>query len=145
MLKDDRLCVSFYGWNQAEKFLLAWKQVGFAPVGHLVWAKDYASQAKYLSYCHESAYLLAKGRPPLPRLKLRDVLSFPYTGNRLHPTEKAPLMLQPLIRAFTQKGAIVLDPFAGSGSTLVAAKELGRRYLGIELDEQHVNTARQRL
>ena len=36
VLKGDRLCVSFYGWNQAEKFLLAWKQVGFVPVGHLV-------------------------------------------------------------------------------------------------------------
>ena len=145
MLKRDSLCVSFYGWPRAEQFLLAWKQAGLYPVGHLVWVKDYASQSRYVDYCHETAYLLAKGRPRLPRLKLRDVLSFPYTGNRLHPAEKSPLMLQPLIRAFTRRGELVLDPFAGSGSTLVAAKELGRRYLGIELDKKYAQRAQKRL
>jgi site-specific DNA-methyltransferase (adenine-specific) len=53
--------------------------------------------------------------------------------------------LKPLISAFTKPGDIVLDPFSGSGSTLVAARELGRRFIGIDLDPDHHRTATARL
>ncbi|MGH7193043.1 MAG: DNA methyltransferase, partial [Candidatus Saccharimonadales bacterium] len=53
--------------------------------------------------------------------------------------------LKPLIEAFCPAGGLVLDPFAGSGSTLVAARETGRPYLGIELDRCHWGTAVRRL
>ncbi|ENG7589774.1 DNA methylase, partial [Salmonella enterica] len=62
-----------------------------------------------------------------------------------HPTEKPVTSLQPLIESFTHPGAIVLDPFAGSGSTCVAALQAGRRYIGIELLEQYHRTGQQRL
>ncbi|OAT35117.1 adenine-specific methyltransferase [Enterobacter soli ATCC BAA-2102] len=45
--------------------------------------------------------------------------------------------LRPLIESLTRPGAIVLDPFAGSGSTCVAAAEASRRYIGIEMLEQY--------
>ena len=54
-------------------------------------------------------------------------------------------MLQPLIASFSQPGDLVLDPFAGSGSSLLAAKNLGRRWLGIELDAGYHQIATQRL
>jgi site-specific DNA-methyltransferase (adenine-specific) len=54
-------------------------------------------------------------------------------------------ILQPLIESFTQPDAIVLDPFAGSGSTCVAAAQAGRRYIGIELLEQYHTIGQQRL
>ncbi|WP_336733285.1 DNA methyltransferase, partial [Pantoea dispersa] len=75
--------------------------------------------------------------PPLPAKPLPDVMPWEYTGNRHHPTEKPLSILRPLIETFTQPGAIVLDPFAGSGSTCVAAQECGRRWIGIELLEQY--------
>jgi DNA modification methylase len=53
--------------------------------------------------------------------------------------------LKPLIEIFTQPGEIVLDPFCGSGSSLLAAKILNRRYLGIELDPQYHAAANKRL
>ncbi len=62
-----------------------------------------------------------KGRPRLPQNPLPDVLGWKYSGNRHHPTEKPVTSLQPLIESFTHPNAIVLDPFAGSGSTCVAA------------------------
>ena len=60
-----------------------------------------------------------------------------YTGNRHHPNENPVSILRPLIESFTQPGAIVLEPFAGSGSTGVAATQTGRRWIGIELLEQY--------
>jgi site-specific DNA-methyltransferase (adenine-specific) len=73
------------------------------------------------------------------------VIDVPYTGNKLHPTQKPVAALKPLIDAFCPPHGTVLDPLAGSGSTLIAARELGRQYLGIELDAQHHRTATARL
>lgn len=133
VLKDDSLMVIFYGWNRVDRFLAEWKAAGFKVVGHLVFTKSYSSKKAYVGYRHECAYLLAKGSPRLPDNPLPDVMEFKYTGNRHHPTEKPVSSLQPLIESFTHKNAIVLDPFAGSGSTCVAAAQAGRRYIGIEL------------
>ena len=54
-------------------------------------------------------------------------------------------LLESLIKLTTQEGQIVLDPFCGSGSTLVAAKKLKRNYIGIEFSEEFCNIARERL
>jgi len=145
VLKRDRFCVSFYGWNKADRFLAAWKAAGLYPVGHLVWVKDYHSKERFVRYSHESAYLLAKGNPPKPRIALRDVLDWRYTGDTLHPTQKPVMAILPLILAYSQVGDIVLDPFAGSGTTAVAAAALGRRYIGIELEPQYARIAEERL
>lgn len=61
------------------------------------------------------------------------------------PDRKPVTSLQPLIESFTHPGAIVLDPFAGSGSTCVAAAQAGRRYIGIEKLEQYHRAGQQRL
>jgi adenine-specific DNA-methyltransferase len=145
VLRPDSLCVSFYGWNKVDLFMDAWKSAGFAVVGHIVFRKRYGSNARFLSYRHESAYLLAKGRPPLPASPVPDVLDWEYSGNQMHPTQKPVQPLKTLIEAFTKPGDIVLDPFCGSGSTLAAAQQLGRKFIGIELDGQHHRTATERL
>ncbi len=123
----------------------AWRAAGFRIVGHIVFRKRYASSERFLRYQHEQAYLLAKGEPVLPAHPIPDVLDFPYTGNRLHPTQKPVEALTPLIGAFTKPGDLVLDPFCGSGSTLDAARQLGRDWTGIELNDRHFQTASRRL
>ena len=150
LLKPGSLAVSFYGWNRVDLFFDAWKSAGFHVVGHLVFRKRYASSARFFQYRHESAYLLAKGDAPLPADPLPDVLDWTYTGNRLHPTQKPVECLQPIIASFCNRDggkprAVVLDPFCGSGSTLVAARDAGCAYLGIELDAGHHRTASERL
>lgn len=63
----------------------------------------------------------------------------------LHPTQKPVMLMQSLIELTTQEGQIVLDPFSGSGSTLVAAKNLNRNYIGIEAEKRYVEIAEKRL
>uniref|UniRef100_UPI00092D43D2 DNA methyltransferase n=1 Tax=Escherichia coli TaxID=562 RepID=UPI00092D43D2 len=99
----------------------------------------------YVGYRYQCAYRLVKARPALPQKPLPDVLGWTYSGNRHHPPEKRVTRLQPLIGSFTHPNAIVLDPFAGSGSTCVAALQSGRRYIGIELLEQYHRAGQQRL
>ncbi len=145
LLKPATFCVSFYGWNKVDLFMAAWRAAGFRPLGHIVFRKRYASKTGFLKSQHEAAYLLAKGDVERPALPVPDVLDWRYTGNLLHPTQKPVEALKPLIAAFSSPDGLVLDPFCGSGSTLVAAKELGRDYLGIEIDGVHCATATRRL
>ena len=62
-----------------------------------------------------------------------------------HPCQMPEALLERIVRASSNPGDLVLDPFAGSGTTLAAAKRLGRRYLGIELSEQYAERVRRRL
>lgn len=145
VLKQDSFCISFYGWNQAEKFLLAWKAAGLYPVEHFVWFKTYSSSERFARRTHECAYLLAKGHPDRPQVLPNDVLPWSYTGNKLHPTQKPITAIEPLIAAFSQPGDVVLDPFLGSGTTGRAAQRLGRSFIGIELDPDYCQIAAERL
>ena len=145
VLKNDACAISFYGWPKVDLFFAAWKNAGFRIGGHMIFRKRYASKSAFLQHRHEAAYLLIKGNPPFPAAPLPDVMDWTYTGNGFHPTQKSVHILKPLIEAFTAPGEVVLDPFAGSGSTCVAAKSLGRRTIGIELDAAHHKTASARL
>lgn len=145
LMRPDTLALSFYGWSRVDAFVDAWRAAGFSLVGHLVFAKPYASSSRFLEYRHEQAYLLAKGLPSLPAAPPPDVLDWRYTGNRLHPTQKPAESLTPLVQAFCPPAGLVLDPFCGSGSSLVAARDAGRAFLGIELDAAHHRTACARL
>lgn len=145
VLKCGGYCISFYGWNHVEKFMLAWKSVGLRPVGQLVFAKGYSSKDSVLRSTHEAAYILAKGTPREPNFLLNSVQPWSYTGNAHHPTEKPVSSMTPLIAAFSNPGDIVLDPFMGSGSTGKAALELDRRFVGVEVDPTYYETAKKRL
>lgn len=144
VLKPDSFCLSFYGWHQVERFMFAWKKAGFRPVAHIVFKKEYASKVGIVGFRHEQLYVLAKGNPR-PERVLKDVLPWTYSGNRLHPTEKAVEVIRPLVRAFSRPGAVVLDPFCGSGVTGAACLELGRRYICIEKDAAYFRIAEARL
>jgi site-specific DNA-methyltransferase (adenine-specific) len=82
------------------------------------------------------------------RLRQGTVLRFPRPnsrGVRRHPTEKPVPLMRALIESSSTVGEIVLDPFAGSGSTGVAAVLEGRRFVGVELDPGYAETAVERI
>ncbi len=89
--------------------------------------------------------MLAKGKPKAPKQLIGDVIKWEYSGNKLHPTQKPLAILKPLIQSFSEPGSTMLDCFAGSGSSCLAAKSLFRNYIGIELDKQYASIAQRRL
>ncbi|QEX20891.1 methyltransferase [Hypericibacter adhaerens] len=66
-------------------------------------------------------------------------------GKKAHPTQKPEALLHRVILAATKPGAVVLDPFFGTGTTGVVAKRLGRHFIGIEREHSYVDVARKRL
>jgi len=68
-----------------------------------------------------------------------------YSEKRFHPTQKPITLIERIIKASSDEGMIVLDPFLGAGSTAIAAQNLKRKYIGIELDEKYCEIAKQRL
>ena len=142
VLKPD-LCVSFYGWGEADRFVAAWKKVGLVPVSHLAFVKDYISFKGYTQMFSRS--VLPEAGRPKPTHPIRDVLDREYTGNKFHPHEKPISAMTALITAFSKPGAIVLDPFAGSATTAIAALDCGRRFIMIEKMPRHYRVARSRL
>lgn len=64
---------------------------------------------------------------------------------RIHPTQKPVKLVERIIKASTNEGMVVLDPFMGSGTTAVACKNLNRHYIGIEKEEKYVKLSKQRL
>jgi site-specific DNA-methyltransferase (adenine-specific) len=62
-----------------------------------------------------------------------------------HPTQKPLKLFERMILACTNRNDIILDPFMGSGTSMVVAKKLGRRYIGIEKEEIYFNIAKKRI
>jgi site-specific DNA-methyltransferase (adenine-specific) len=75
----------------------------------------------------------------------RMVIDFPKDNNKGHPTKKPVALLEYLVRTYSNEGEIVLDNCMGSGSTGVASSNTGRRFIGIELDENYFDTAKKRI
>jgi DNA modification methylase len=135
-------------------------------VNHLIWVYGLGgSSPRRFARKHDDILYYARGpdywfEPPLvPATSARmkgqlkkatDVLEIAAINNMAtervgYPTQKPLALLSLLIRACCPPGGVVLDPFCGSGTTLVAARDEGRRFLGIDNNPVAVRTARERL
>ena len=81
---------------------------------------------------------------------MRSVWNIPLTPkkekiNGKHPTQKPIELLNRIITASTNKNDVILDPFNGSGTTGVVAKQLGRKYIGIEKEEEYLDLTLKRM
>ncbi|MGM9927324.1 MAG: DNA-methyltransferase [Bacillus sp. (in: firmicutes)] len=105
-------------------------------------------KGKTVYKCDENGeVVLGKSKKGVP---LSDVWDIPYLNPKAkervgYPTQKPILLLEQIIKLVTDENDIVLDPFMGSGTTLVAAKMLNRRYIGIDISPKAVELAEMRL
>lgn len=140
-VKDDSASLMFGGWSEtwAADVLREW----FTVKGCIVWKKNQWGMGYYLRPQWELAWYLHKGKPPLPEKAGSDVWEAARESAPDHSCQK-PLPLMKRAIQFVGSGTI-LDPFAGSGSTLVAAKELATKAVGIEYEEEYCERIAERL
>ena len=146
-LKDDRHWYSFASPRRiAEasdifdgfKSIIAWDKGDRGTVGDLTCGFGEAWEAIFYGM---------KGRRPLNGKRPRTVIRCDWSGTMdpIHPTVKPIWLLAKMIEWSSHKDEMVFDPFLGSGTTLRAAKDLGRKAIGIELEEKYCEIAAQRL
>ena len=107
------------------------------------------SKSNYLSNAHEFFFTFVKDKKPTFNSEYdKAIYNYPlcHGKERLdHPTQKPLKLCEWLINTFSDKGDRILDPFAGSGTTILAAKNLCRDSLGIEKNTEYCEIARKRL
>ncbi len=145
VLKPDSFMVSFYGWPHVQLFAAAWQEAGFRLVSHLAFVRSSIGLGRMTRSSHLTAYLLAKGRPRLFSTATSDVIEWSREPDAVHPCQKPVAALVPLVMSLAPEGGLVLDPFAGSSSTLLAARECGCCAIGVEVEERYCELSAMRL
>ena len=116
------------------------------PVRILIWHVTFSTIAFAASGMFYRWHPIYCWRLPEQRVIARDIIEFPQTGKDNwwhHPGTKPLALMDLLVRAFG--GDLILDPFAGSGTTLLAAKRLKRHYIGGDISAEYVAIAQSRL
>jgi len=121
---------------------------GMGTVRQLVWEKSNPSpmngQHIYLSGIENAVWFKKRGGTFNARCK-NTVFKYPCGRSKMHPTEKNHKLLEELILDNSNVGDLVFDPCSGSGSHCLVAKNLGRKYVGVELNKEYFDLAVERL
>lgn len=150
VLKQGSALLCFTRYDTEEAFRFAIRLAGLQPKTQVIWDKRRYGVGDCrgdFSLSHENIIFAVKGRFLFPNRRPQSVIPVQRLASTCltHPNEKPVELIKQLVEAITKPGDLVLDPFLGSGTTAVAAKSLGRRYFGIELDRRYVRTARARV
>ena len=152
VLVDGGLLYSFIDWRHVRHLAEAGERLGLTFINMAVWVKSQGGMGSLYRSRHELCPIFKKGDAPhVNNVKLgrhgRDrcnVWSYPGANTARaalseHATPKSVEMISDAILDVTHRGDIVLDPFMGSGTTLVSAEKVGRIAYGVELDPRFVD------
>jgi DNA modification methylase len=145
VLKSDGAFYCFTSWTQMSEWLLRFQQY-FKLQNILVWDKQRHSGCYSPSswqFTWEGIFFGIKGKRKV-RDYQRDVLISNEKGKRVA-MQKPVDIIEKMILASTDDGMTILDPFSGSGSTLLAAKNTNRNYIGIEISEEYCDIIKERV
>ena len=152
ILKDGSHCYIMTNHVNLYEILTVAKETGFHFIKSLIWNKGnkimgqaYMSQFEYILFFRKGKF------KKINKCGTADIIDVPNkktkdeNGNNLHDTEKPVELMKILVENSSQEGEIVLDPFLGVGTTALACKELNRKFIGIELDENYFEIAQNRI
>ena len=146
--------VMFCEFEQQFKFIELGRKYGLNHYINLVFRKDFSAQVlkanmKIVGNCE---YGLVLYREKLPKFNndgrmIFNCFDWARDNNtpKVHPTQKPVPLLERLIGIFTDRGDVVIDPCAGSGTTLLAAANMGRKAYGFEVNKGFYNDARNKV
>jgi DNA modification methylase len=156
--QDGAIHFLFIDWRHISELLAAAAPVFGAPKQLCVWSKDNAGMGTFYRSQHELVFVFKKGNAPhVNNFELgqngryrTNVWNYAgvntFTGKgyellALHPTVKPTALIADAIRDCSHRNGLILDPFAGSGTILIAAERTGRHARAIELDARYVDVA----
>ena len=137
--------LSFIDWRQWPNLVGAIETANLRVQGMVVWDKGHFGMGNGFRSQHELICHASKGVPTIYNKGTGNVLQSPRQEPIDHPSPKPESLMERLIKVVTPEGGTVVDPFSGSGTTLVAAKLSGRRAIGIEMDEGYCEVTAKRL
>jgi len=162
-------------YHNIGELMMTLKALGFIPRNIITWHKNNAMPSMTRrTFTHSCEYILffSKGKKwtfnyaDIKKMnpdkakdgsekQMRDLWVMPVcqgkervkdtTGRSAHPTQKPEGLLERIIIASSNKGEVVLDPFLGSATTTLVAKRLGRKWVGIEKDDNYIKIAKKRM
>jgi len=148
--KEAACMIVFCGFDQQMYLIELAKRYGLNNYINLVFRKNFSAQVlkanmKIVGNCE---YGLVFYRDKLPKFRNNGKMIFncidwekDESVEKLHPTQKPVKLLEKLIKTFTDEGDVVIDPCAGSGSTLIAAQNLNRKQFGFEIKKDFFKLA----
>jgi len=152
ILKKDKHCYIMTNHKNLIEMLQEFTKAGFHFIKSLIWDKGnkimgqfYMSQFEYILFFRKGAGI------KINNCGTSDILSFANkkdkdsNGKNLHDTQKPIELMKVLILNSSNENDIVFDPFAGSGSTPIAAKTTKRNYIAFELDKDYYKAAQERI
>jgi site-specific DNA-methyltransferase (adenine-specific) len=146
LLKKGGHVLVFIDWRMSANLAAAIESADFRYVGMLVWDKTYFGMGACFRNQYELILHFTNGRGREPqRRDMGNVLSHPPIRDGSHPNEKPVPLLKDLLSVVAPPGGRILDPFMGTGSVGVAAAHLEMDFIGIDLEPQYVDVARDRI
>ena len=147
VMKDNSHLYVMVNSLNLNQYISELERVGFELHNVLIWKKNNVTPSRWYMKNAEYILFMRKGTAvPINNPSSKMILEYSnIIGNKLHPTEKPLGLMEELIFNSSHKGDIVLDVFMGSGTTCLGAKNLGRKYIGIELDKDYFEVAKKRI
>ena len=153
VLRKGGTIIVFYDIWKIERLKTALEAAGFSMMRLIVWQKTNPvplnSKRTYLSNSREVAVVGVKGGKPVFNAKYHNgVYRHPiprHNGNRIHPTQKPDKLFAELVQIHSHPGDLIVDPFLGGGTAAVAARRLGRRFAGCDINPGYIDSVLERL
>lgn len=146
--------IVFCAFEQMQQIIEYGKKYGFMKSYPLVFVKNYSGQVlkANMKIVGATEYAVVLYRDKLPKFNNGNRMIFNWfkwerdtTTPKIHPTQKPVQLLKQLIEIFTDEGDVVIDPCAGSGSTLRACAEINRSCYGFEIKKDYYKQAKQKI